>query len=337
MAKQNLPHIKELTKYLKKDKILPVYFLCGEDFYAADDAVEKIAKSVQPFIFSDFDKEIINADKGVNLPEVLDRALAYPFGGGKKLIVVKNFDKIADKKQLAAYVEAPPEFTVLVLTYHDRIADFSKEPFNSLLKHNYVFEAKKPDEQDLIAWVVEQANENNIKINYENAGTLVDIVGTDKLLLDMQLKKMYDYLGDGAEITSDIIQNLASYTKEFSIFDLQDALGKGDKVRALEIGYNLLDRGNDIVYILTMLTKFISIIAQSTEMIKQKINDNEASKKIGISWGYYINCKKANYFFSDERLLRASVSLLEADVQVKTTATDPKTILLTLISRIISD
>jgi len=72
-------------------------------------------------------------------------------------------------------------------------------------------------------------------------------------------------------------------------------------------------------------------VAQITEMIRSKVNDNEASQMIGVSRYYYINCKKARYFMSDERLLRASSALLNADLSVKTTNTEPKTVLLVLV------
>ncbi len=335
MAKQKFQQISELSKYLKKDEILPVYFLCGDDIYAINSSLESIINAVLPLTTSEFDKEIISADKGINLGQVLDMALAYPFGDGKKLIVLKNFEKIADKKLLTDYLEKPPEFTVLVLVQYDKIQEPAKEPFTTLLKNNFIFEAKKLNEDDLVSWVVEQAGKSKLKINDENARTLVDIVGTEKSLLDMQLKKIYDFLGEDKEVTLDIVRNLASYTKEFSIFDLQDALGSGNKARALEIGYNLLDHDNDIVYILTMLTRFISTIAQATEMVKQNVNDNEAARKIGVSWAYYVNCKKSGYFFSDARLLNASRALLDADILVKTTSTEPKTILVILFSNMI--
>ena len=71
-----------------------------------------------------------------------------------------------------------------------------------------------------------------------------------------------------------------------------------------------------------------------TELLKSNINDNEAAKMIEVSWYYYVNCKKAKFFMSDERLLNATRALLNADLAVKTSAADSKTILVLLISEI---
>jgi len=67
-------------------------------------------------------------------------------------------------------------------------------------------------------------------------------------------------------------------------------------------------------------------------MIRSNVNDNEAARNMGVSWYYYINCKKAGFFMKDERLLNSSRALLQADLAVKTSSSEPKTILLMLIS-----
>ena len=100
----------------------------------------------------------------------------------------------------------------------------------------------------------------------------------------------------------------------------------------MEIAFNLLDSGVEIIVILNMISKFILTLAQITEMIRSNINDNEATRIMGVSWDYYINCKKAVFFMKDERLLNASRALLEADLSVKTSSSDHKTILVMLIS-----
>jgi len=121
--------IVEVTKYLSEGKYLPIYFFCGEDNYSLDLAVKTVEKSLAPQILSDFDKEVINAEKNQNLSQILDLAFSFPLGGGKKLIILKNFDKISDKKVLKAYIENPPDFTILLITQPGKITDISKEPY----------------------------------------------------------------------------------------------------------------------------------------------------------------------------------------------------------------
>lgn len=336
MAKKPIiQSIVEVTKSLSEGKFLPIYFFCGEDNYTLDLAVETVEKNLAPQILSDFDKEVINAEKNENLSQILDLAFSFPLGGCKKLLILKNFDKISDKKELKTYIENPPEFTVLVITQQNKVIDISKEPYSILFEHGYLFEARSAFGEELVDWVVKKSKKMGMIFSPDNAKALIEIVGENKALLEIQLQKMQNYIGDREEISYDDIKKISSSTKEYSIFELQDALGKGEKSKALKIAFNLLNAGVDIIFIINMLAKFVLSIAQITELMKSRISDYEAPKLAGISYGYYMNCKKARFLMSDEKLLNASRALLNADLSVKTGSMDPKSIMSVLIAGII--
>ncbi|PKL84206.1 MAG: DNA polymerase III subunit delta [Ignavibacteriae bacterium HGW-Ignavibacteriae-3] len=337
MAKIKIPAATEISKYLSKDKFLPIYFLCGKDQYTMDLAVDAIERAAAPLVLSDFDREIISADKSQGLLQVLDLAYSFPFGGGKKLIFVKNFEKFNEKKELSGYIKNPPEFTILVITQTGKIPDPSKEPYSLLLEKRSLFEARIATGDELIDWIVKKAKQLGMNFPRDIAQLLVDIVGEEKTLLEMQLQKAVNYLTDKNNITSDDIIKIASPTKEHSIFNLQDVLGKGDISKSIEIAFNLLNSGMEVIAIINMLSKFVLTLSQIMELSRTRINDNEAASLAGVSWGYYFNCKKAGYLLNDERLLNASRALLSADTATKTTSADPKTVLLILISEMLGE
>ena len=332
MAKREIPSVQEIIKNISKEKLLPLYFVCGEDNFTIELTVDSIQKTVDPLIESDFDREVVNAEKSQTLSQILDLAYGFPFGGGKKLILLKNFEKLNDKKELSAYVKNPAEFTVLVIINYGKISDSTREPYSLMLEKNFLYEARIESGSGLVEWLLSRAKKHKLNFSEDKARALIEIVGEEKSVLDMQIQKLRDYSGN-KEISFDDIKRLSSPTKKFSIFDLQDSMGRGDKSKAIEIAFNLLDGGQDIIVILNMLAKFILTLAQIIEMLRSNINDNEAAKKMGVSWFYYVNCKKAVYFLKDERLLNASRALLEADISIKTTAADPKSILVILISK----
>ena len=136
-SKVDIQSIYSLPDQLKNDKFLPIYFFFGEDLFTIEDAVNTVVSGVKPLLTSDFDLETIICDKSISTSQIMDSALAFPFGEGKKLIVVKNFDKISNKKLLKEYVENPTDFTVLVILHNEKVTDFSKEPFKSLLGQGF--------------------------------------------------------------------------------------------------------------------------------------------------------------------------------------------------------
>jgi DNA polymerase-3 subunit delta len=334
MATNKSESIYNLKNYLTPEKSLPVYFFFGEDTYTISNSVELVSRSFADVIESDFDRVVIDASKEINIAQIIDTATAFPFGGGKKLLIVKNFEKIGEKKSFAEYVNNPAEFTIMVVTQIGKKVDNRREPFNSLTKKGYLFEAHEQKGADLNFWVMKKSKEIGLSINQDEAQTFVDIIGEHKSLLEMNLQKLFDYLGEKKEVTPEVIEKLSSVTKEYTIFNLQDAIGSGNKSEALKIMYNLLDNGQELVYIISMLTKFVGTIAHSYDLSSQNISEFDAAKMADVSFFYYKKCSNAKYMQSHMRLRNAAQALFNADTAVKTSSSDSKSVGTLLISEI---
>ena len=332
MAKVQHRSIYEIPEFTTPEKLLPVFFICGEDTYAIDGAVRKLVESIEPLIGSDFDKEIITADKKIHAQQIVDLALSFPFGGKKKLIVVKELGNIEDKKILSEIINDPPDFLYLIITQAGKVNATKVEPYASLHKKKFIFEAVKLRGDELADWLMKHSKKNKITLSYENAIALIEIVGDEKSLLENQLRKFYDNVGEGGEITFEIITNLASSTRKYTTFHLQDEVGRGNKTKALEIAYNLLESGTDLGQIISMLTRFCLLNAQSIELSKKNISLPEAA-----NFYYYKNSTKSNIFKDKGRLLKAAEALYKADLTVKTSSVDPKTVVAVLISEMVSN
>ncbi|MBU1097274.1 MAG: DNA polymerase III subunit delta [Bacteroidetes bacterium] len=327
--------IYNLSNYLKEDKILPIYLFFGEDTFTITNAVKMVTKLIDNLIVSEFDKQVIDCTKETKIHQIIDEASAFPFGGSKKMVVVKNFELVNEKKTFIDYVNNPADFTVLVLTQYGKKIDLSREPYSSMYDKQYIFEAQELKGVELQQWIVREAKRLNMKISQENAAVLVDLIGENKALVEMNLLKFTNYIEKNAEITPETIDKLTSLTKEYNVFNLQDSIGIGNKAEALKIAYNLIDNGNEAIYIVTMLTKYINTVARSIELSSLNLNENQAAKQLGLSYYYYKNCAKAGYLKSLPRLYRASEALLEADKAIKTTSADDKSIVTILITQML--
>jgi DNA polymerase III subunit delta len=337
MAKVQHRSIYEIPELASKEKLLPVFFLCGEDTFAIDGAVKILIDAIEPLIGSEFDKEIITADKKLPAQQVVDLALTFPFGGTKKLIVVKEFNNIDDKKLFVELVKNPPEYLYLVLTQSGKVNATKIEPYASLHKNKLMFEARKLKQDELADWLVKHAKKNKITLSYENALAITEIVGDEKSLLENQLQKFYDNVGEGNEITFDVITNLASTTRKYTTFNLNDEIGRGNKAKALEIAYNLLDSGTDMGQLISGLTRYCILNTQAHELTRKKLSIPEAAKEADANYYYYMNSTKSNIFKDKTRLLKAAQALYHADLTLKTSAVEKKTVLAILISEMISN
>jgi DNA polymerase-3 subunit delta len=285
-------------------------------------------------LLSEFDKETIYSEDRA-ITDILGLATSFPFGSEKKLIIVKEAEKIKDKKPLKDYASSPAEFTVLVFFHNGSITNLSSEPFKTLDANGFLFEAKELKGKNLIDWLIGLAEEKRKKLSEENAQVMIDIVGESRNMLEDQLEKICIFLNEKKEISLESIQQVSSELKQFNIFDLQNAIGLKDKSKALTVANNLLDNGAEPTFIITMLTRYFTGLAKIIELQSKNTPVQEAARIVGTHRFYYPNYVKARKLFSDEKLVEVFRALLKADVSVKTTTSDNKTIITLLIAEIL--
>jgi len=334
MAKSKAPSILEAVAEIKKRKFKPVYYFFGEDSYNLSFTLHTLEEAFKPLLISEFDKETIYSEDR-SISDILGLATSFPFGSEKKLIIVREAEKIKDKKPLKEYATSPAEFTALAFFHNGSITNLATEPFKTLIENNFLFEAKELKGKNLIDWLISLAEEKGKKLSDENAQVLVVIVGENRNMLEDQLEKICVFLNKEKEITIESIQQVSSELKQFNIFDLQNAIGLKDKSKSLTVAYNLLDNGAEPTFIITMLTRYFTGLAKITELQTKNTPVQEAARIVGTHHFYYPNYVKARKLFPDEKLVEVFRSLLKADVSVKTTTADDKTIITLLIAEIL--
>ncbi len=336
MAKSKAPSVLEIERQLKQKKVLPVYYLFGEDSYSLDTTLEAIDKYLQPFISSDFDKESFYGENQ-SFANVVSLASTFPFGSEKKLIIFKQTEKVKDKKELTTYAQSPADFTVLVCLHEGTLSSTESEPFKTLANEGYLFEAKELKGKNLIEWLIAYAEKNDKVLSYENAQLLTDISGENRNLLESQLEKIFIYIGDSKEITIDSIRGLSTSLKQYTVFDLQNAIGKKNKSGALKVIFNLLKNGIEPIQIIAMLNKYFSSLARLSELTANKTPEQAIARIVGTHPYYLKDYNEARKIYTDLQLGNAFTALLKADLSVKSTSIDNYTLLSILIAEIIPD
>ncbi len=339
MAKSKAPAIQDIEKQLKQKKILPVYYLFGEDSYSVDITFEAIEKAVQPLITSDFDKEVLYGENQ-SFTNIIGLASTFPFGSEKKLIIVKQAEKLKDKKEkkeIVSYFESPAEFTVLVFLHEGTITNPASEPYKTLANQGYLFEAKELKGKSLIDWLISTVEKNGKTISYDNAQLLTDISGENRNALESQLEKIFIYVGDNKEITIESIRGLSTSLKQYTIFDLQNAIGKKNKSAALKVLFNLLKNGMEPIQVIAMLNKYFTSLARLNELVATNTNEFQVARIMGTHPFYLKDYHSARRMYSDKHLTDAFSALLKADLSIKTTSLDDYTLLSVLIAEIIPD
>ena len=333
-SKASVPGVNQALKEIKSGELKPLYYFFGEDSYSIENAIHLIEEKAKPFIASEFDKEVFYGEDK-NLSDVLDFASAFPFGSEKKLIIFKEFEKVRDKKKLGSYAESPSDFTIMAVHHAGSVTVSESGLYKTMLDNGYLFEAKELKGRNLIDWLIEYTESKGRHLSRENAQLLVDIAGESRSLLETQLEKIITFLGDAQEITLESIRDLSTQLKEFTIFDLQNALAKKDKAESLKVAFNLLEKGSEPTFIIYMLTRYFTGLSRINELKEKKTPDQAAARIVGTHPYYYKDYLKARTLFSDKELINTVRALLNADLTIKTTSTDGKTVISILIGEIL--
>jgi DNA polymerase-3 subunit delta len=105
-------------------------------------------------------------------------------------------------------------------------------------------------EDDLIDWVAERCRERGVKIEPRAAEVLAGRIGPNSGQLQLEIMKLATSACDGAMITEQLVRDLVPVTRAGGIFDLSDAINRGNLPLCLDTLSQLRRQGENAVGIL---------------------------------------------------------------------------------------
>ncbi len=228
---------------LKNRKYKSVYLLHGEESYYID-------------LFSDFfEKQLLTeAEKGFNQTvlygrdtdfiTILNAAKRFPMMSDYQLVLIKEAQDLkwgkddGDKKgndPLLSYLENPVPGTILVFCYKYAKFDKRKKAYKAFEKKGVIFESATIYENKVPAWVEELVKGNGYRIHARASAMIAEYLGNDLSKISNELEKLMLNVAKGNEISVEDVQNNIGISKEYNVFELQDALAKRDPFKANQI------------------------------------------------------------------------------------------------------
>jgi DNA polymerase-3 subunit delta len=221
------------------------------------------------------------------------------------------------REGLAAYLPQLPETTRLVFVEPDQLPKnhpILRQAAQDELGYVRAFVPPK----DLVKWVHRRASDKGGQFSPQAAAALVGAVGDNQRLLDQEIEKLLAYTNQERPVSSQDVSSLVPYAQEALIFDAVDALGQRDGARAVRLLHNLLDHGNDPLYLLAMIVRQFRLLIQIKELSEEGLSPPDIAKKIKLhpfpTGKLYTQARN----FRLEQLERVHCHLLELDVQIKT-------------------
>lgn len=345
-----------IIKELENGKFRPVYFLCGDEPFYIDRIQEKII-SLIPEDSRAFDYEMLYGTD-VDPSRILDSAKSFPFGGGQRFVVVREFMKCTEKKVMAdnttikpeagleiflSYFERPLESTVLVMVDSQKPAGNTR--FGKALSSSpncEFFVSSAPSEKETLDWIPEWAKAKHQKeMQPEAIILLYQSVGNKLHELSKQLDKISNYTGSRPVITRADVHEIVKDERPVNAFDLTNALSARDAKRTLYVAERLL-QGNDtdtgeIFRMISLIYGNFTILWSILRYSAKGMSHPEIAAKINVNeWRFKYLAKDAANYRADEMPL-VFEAILDADRAVKGySKLDPKAVFILMLKRILA-
>ena len=260
--------LTEIVRDIKARSFKPLYLVHGEEPYYID----KISDLLENTVLSDAEKgfnQTVLYGKETDIATLLNTVKRYPMMSDYQVVMVKEAQEVKwskdddDKKgsdPWLAYLENPLPSTILVLCYKYGKFDKRKKTYKAIEKNGIVFESTLLYDNKIPAWIEEYVREKGFGMHARGAALMAEYLGNDLSKIANELDKLLLNLAKGHEITPEQIQDNIGISKEYNVFELQDALAKRNVVKANQIidYFAANPKANPIQMVLGVLNTYFS-------------------------------------------------------------------------------
>ncbi len=305
-----------ILQNLKKGIYHPIYLLQGEEPYYIDEISNYIEKNVLTGAERGFNQTVFYG-KDSDAMTIAESSMRFPMMANKQVIIVKEAQTLNKIEILASYAEKPLASTILVLNYKYKKLDSRTRLAKFIKKNGVIFTADKIRDYKLPDWINVYLAQRNFSITPQAAQILTSYLGTNLSKVANELNKLVIAVKDTNKITPEHIEKNIGLSKDFNIFELQNALGEKNIFKANQIiqyfGSN--EKLNPIQKTTSSLYSYFSKIFKY-HFLKDK-SDRSAASQLGVHPYFVKDYVSAARKYSPTKLYEIIGILREYDMKSK--------------------
>jgi DNA polymerase-3 subunit delta len=218
----------------KKGNFKPIYWLEGDEPFFIDQVVNYAEHKILPEAEASFNLSIFYG-KDADWSSVVNACMRYPMFAEKQVVILKEAQQMRDIEKLESYIDNPIVSTIFVVSYKEKKVDGRSKLAKTLKSKGEMLSTKKMYDSQLPEWVNQMVASHKLTIAPKALHLLVDHIGNDLSRLQNEVEKLAVNLAGRKNITEDDIEKYIGVSKDFNVFELQDALGKRDLAKTIRI------------------------------------------------------------------------------------------------------
>jgi len=323
--------VETFLSSIKKKDFAPVYFFSGEEDFLIDEILDAVVEEGVDPATRGFNLDIINGSE-TDGKDIVSIASSFPMMADRRVVIVKDFDRVANKELIEPYLEHPSPSTCLILTAAK--PDTRKKPYPLLKKNSVVGEFGRLYDNEIPGWIQRRASQFRKTITPEAAELLQAYVGNSLREVSNQIDKLLIAIGSRSTIELQDVEAVVGISKEFTVFELTKMVGEKNISRSLEIVERMLDSGESPQLIVVMLTRHFIIMTKLRELQASSKSEFELAGAVRVSPYFIKEYLSQLRGYSPADIENAFLALTKADRELKSSVADSKLIMDVLLCEI---
>ena len=228
--------MKQLREDLKNRTFAKVYLLYGEEDYLRCYWYGKLKEALDTN--DSMNVRYMNADS-VTPESVRDFTETMPFFADRRVLFLDDTGIFAASNDTyAGWLSSLPD-TACVVCNEKRI-DKRNKLFKEAAAVGLTIEFSRPSAKDFENWVLKKIGAARLKIGREAFRHLIETVDHDMEAAANELDKLFAYVDGREVITAEDIDAIVTVHLETRVFDLVEAVARGQRRRSMDLYYGLL-------------------------------------------------------------------------------------------------
>jgi len=280
---------EQLLATLQKKQFAPIYFLMGDEPFYIDEISNYIEENIIPEEQRDFN-QILLYGKETDADEIIAMAKQFPLGTEKRIVIVKEAKELKNIERLVKYAESPSQTAIVVICY--KYATLKASQLKAIETKGVVFHSEKMKDYKLSEWIQKHVAKYQFNMQPAVANLLAENIGVDLSRIDNELKKLSIFLPPNSDITADIVEKHIGISKEYNVFELQNALAEQKIDKAYKIVHYFcqnIKQTPNVVTINSLASFYVKLLAynlsdKSIESKSKIFGKNDYIQKINVQY-----------------------------------------------------
>lgn len=318
MASTGLTY-EQLETAFRHRNFKPLYFLYGEERFLVEELQQVLLTHALEPHERDFNLDIVYGAEA-EAQAVLALCAGYPMMAQRRVVIVREFEKLKDNRLFTSYAEHPNPTAVVALVCGTK-PNLSAHPYRALRQHAAWAEFKPLYDNQMAGWIQQRVQMQGYRIEAAAVQMLADYVGTNLQAAAAEIEKLTTFAGERRTLTGDDVVHASGQTRDFNVFELQRAIGEGRYADAMRILERMLQQASnprsESLMIVAVLTGYFTKLWKLAVCQARRMPEKAMAARIGVP-PFFIK----EYLFSLRRfgpaaLERAFAALLAADYELK--------------------